>query len=424
MKNVEIIAEKLASIWHKIYVVGSYNVHTILKKNFWSDVDLTTPARPEEIRKVLKVVWEIWAKYGTLIVREWWELYEITSFRKDIWSINHRKPKEVIYTTSLEKDAKRRDFTFNAIYYNPLEKTYTDPVWGISDLEKWLIRFVWNPGKRLDEDILRLLRYIRLKNKYGLSPAESSYKQFITSRIPELHNISLDRIKQEFDKMLVDKTNISSLEDLKKYWFFREFLPQIDNLSLSPGWKIMHKEWNVWIHTLMSLQELNHLKCNDSDIYWTTILHDIGKYSTYSFDDLGNIHYFWHEEIGLKIFTDYVVKQLPFSKKSQSKIKWLIKNHIRIGNIENMKKNKSYELMSHPYFEDLITLCIVDNLGKNPPNKECWPRLQSMYSEFQTKLKNVKLLTWDDIMKLYPELKWKYIGLKLKTENNKILERM
>ncbi|MDD2566229.1 MAG: hypothetical protein PHZ26_03965 [Candidatus Gracilibacteria bacterium] len=424
MKNVEIIAEKLASIGHKIYVVGSYNVHTILKKNFGSDVDLTTPARPEEIRKVLKVVGEIGAKYGTLIVREGGELYEITSFRKDIGSINHRKPKEVIYTTSLEKDAKRRDFTFNAIYYNPLEKTYTDPVGGISDLEKGLIRFVGNPGKRLDEDILRLLRYIRLKNKYGLSPAESSYKQFITSRIPELHNISLDRIKQEFDKMLVDKTNISSLEDLKKYGFFREFLPQIDNLSLSPGGKIMHKEGNVWIHTLMSLQELNHLKCNDSDIYWTTILHDIGKYSTYSFDDLGNIHYFGHEEIGLKIFTDYVVKQLPFSKKSQSKIKWLIKNHIRIGNIENMKKNKSYELMSHPYFEDLITLCIVDNLGKNPPNKECGPRLQSMYSEFQTKLKNVKLLTGDDIMKLYPELKGKYIGLKLKTENNKILERM
>lgn len=421
MRNIEIIAQKLATLWHKLYVVGSYNVHTILKRNTGSDIDLTTSAKPDEIRKVLKVVGEIWAKYGTLIVREWWVTYEITTFRKDIWSINQRKPKTVIYSESLIEDAHRRDFTFNAIYYDPIKKEYIDPVGWIEDMKKWMIRFVWDINRRLDEDILRLLRYVRLKNKYWFNPAESSYENIITERIPELRNISKERIKQELDKMLLDKTNITALEDLKGYWFFREFLPFVDNLSHTPGWKTMHQEGNVWKHTILSLYHLNTLKCHDVDIYWATLLHDIGKYSTYTYDEQGNIHYYGHEDVGSQVFTDSIVDTLPFSTKSQKKIQWLIKNHIRVGNIEFMKKLKQYELMMHPYFADLITLYTVDNLGKIPPDKECSLRLIAMYNRFQEKIKTVQFLTWNDIMRMYPDLVWKAIGIQLKLENKKIL---
>ncbi len=362
MKNVIAIAKKLQKIWKKTYIVGSFNVHKILHKNFWSDYDLTTPATPDEIRSVLHVVWEIWSKYWTLIVKEWWQKFEITTFRKDIWSVNKRKPLEVIFTSSLEEDCIRRDFTFNAIYYDILDWKYIDPTWGIEDIKNWIIRFVWNVNERLDEDILRILRYVRLKNKYNFTSIDNNYDEIISSRISELQSLPSERIKQEFDKMLLDKTNIESLKDLKKFGFFREFLPQIDNLSRSPGGKIIHIEWDNWIHTLLSIKELNRLKCNDIDILWATLLHDIWKYTTYEYNPEWNIHYYRHEEESVKMFKDYMIKVLPFSKKSIWKISWLIKNHIRIWMIEEMKKLKKYHFMLNPYFKDLITLYIADNL--------------------------------------------------------------
>ncbi|EKE27143.1 MAG: metal dependent phosphohydrolase [uncultured bacterium (gcode 4)] len=421
MKNVIAIAKKLQKIWKKTYIVGSFNVHKILHKNFWSDYDLTTPATPDEIRSVLHVVWEIWSKYWTLIVKEWWQKFEITTFRKDIWSVNKRKPLEVIFTSSLEEDCIRRDFTFNAIYYDILDWKYIDPTWGIEDIKNWIIRFVWNVNERLDEDILRILRYVRLKNKYNFTSIDNNYDEIISSRISELQSLPSERIKQEFDKMLLDKTNIESLKDLKKFGFFREFLPQIDNLSRSPGGKIIHIEWDNWIHTLLSIKELNRLKCNDIDILWATLLHDIWKYTTYEYNPEWNIHYYRHEEESVKMFKDYMIKVLPFSKKSIWKISWLIKNHIRIWTIEEMKKLKKYHFMLNPYFKDLITLYIADNLWKKPPDKKCWPRLQDLYSEFIEKFEKTHFFNWNDIMKMYPNLKWRGIWLKLKEENDKIL---
>ncbi|EKE27507.1 MAG: polynucleotide adenylyltransferase/metal dependent phosphohydrolase [uncultured bacterium (gcode 4)] len=424
MKNVEIIAKKLAAIWQRVYVVGSYNVHAILKKNFWADIDLTTPALPDQIRSVLKVVWEIWSKYWTLIVREGGESYEITTFRKDIGSVNQRKPVEVIFTPSLEEDAKRRDFTFNAIYYDPLEKRYHDPTWGLKDLKKWIIRFVWDINKRLDEDILRLLRYVRLKNKYYLKPASGEYEEILKERTVQLLQIAKERIKQELDKMFLDKTNISALEDLKKIWFFKHYLPQVDNLGETPWGKLMHLEWNVWVHTLMSINELNHLHLHDIDLYWATLFHDIGKYPTFKYDDYWNIHYYRHEFEGVKIVRDFISRQMLFSKDSLKKILWLIENHIRVWTIEDMKKIKRYRFMMHDNFQDLIYLYIVDNLGKDPPDTECGPRLQKIYDDFKAKLKYVRFLDWNDIMNKYPNLQWGEIGKRLRVENDKILSRL
>lgn len=422
MKNLENIARKLDKIWKKVYIVWSFNVHKILNKNFWSDFDLTTPATPDEIRSVLRVVWEIWSKYGTLIVKEWWQSFEITTFRKDIWSINRRKPANVEFCVDLEEDAKRRDFTFNAIYYDILEDKYIDPVWWINDLKNWVIRFVWDIEKRLDEDILRALRYVRLKNKYSLKPAEKIYSQILKNRMNELQNISKERIKQELDKMIIDKSNIGALKDLKNLRFFRSFIPQVDNLSLTPGWKLMHLEWNAWIHTLLSIKALNKMKIKDVDIYWTTLFHDIGKYSTYSFDNFWNVHYFSHELEWANIFHNIISKNLYFSKKSSKKILYLIKNHIRIWNIEQMNKIKAYKFMMNEYFESLIILYNVDNIWKNPPDNDCGSRLQKLFDKFKINFEKTKFIDGNDILKMYPNLKWPMIWAKLRQENDKILK--
>lgn len=92
------------------------------------------------------------------------------------------------------------------------------------------------------------------------------------------------------------------------------------------------------------------------------------------------------------MFADSICSLFPFSLASQKKISWLIKNHIRIGTIELMKKIKQYEFMMHPYFEDLITLYAVDNLGKIPPDTDCARQLNILYKKFKEKLSSVQFL--------------------------------
>jgi hypothetical protein len=90
---------------------------------------------------------------------------------------------------------------------------------------------------------------------------------------------------------------------------------------------------------------------------------------------------------------DFISKQILFSKISLKKIIWLIENHIRVGTIDDMKKAKRYRFMMNENFQSLIYLYKADNLGKNPPDKECGDRLQSLYDEFCLKLKDIKFLS-------------------------------
>lgn len=422
MKDVLNIAKKISTIWKRTYVVWSYNVHTILHKNFWSDIDITTSATPDEISKILKIVSNQWKEYWSLIVSEWWHRYEVTSFRKDIWSSDWRHPKSIEFTSSLYEDAQRRDFTFNAIYFDPITWEYFDPTSGIEDLKNGIIRFIWDPQKRIREDLLRILRYIRLKNSYSLKPYSDSYDFLIESGMQKIMNISKDRIFSEFEKMLVWKWNLGALEELKKMWFFKVTMPQVDNLSLVPWWKIMHKEWDGWKHTMLAISHLNKLWIRDKDIYWATLLHDIWKYQAYDYDESGNVHYYWHENDSVRIIRDYISKIVPFQKKSLKKILWIVWNHIRIWMIERMLLEKKIEMLSHPDFEWLLALYKVDNLWKIPEDRDCWDRLEAIYNDFINKRKEIKLLSWDDILRLNPNLKWKAIWIELKKANLKLLE--
>lgn len=428
-ENINIISEKLKKIDKQLYIVGWFCRDKII----WfrgenSDIDLVTDATPDEIKKVLKVVWEVWKKYGTCIISEWWESFELTTFREDIWSINNRKPAEVKFTKDIILDSKRRDFTCNSIYFNPENNTFTDPQNGISDIENKIIRFVWDIEKRLEEDVLRILRFIRFKNKYNFNLAENNYFEIISKYTPLLKNISIERIKQELDKIMLLENNIQALDDLKNIWFFKIFIPEIDNQEKCL-WNKWHLEWNVWIHTKMCIWEMNKIikRENITDkkkkliLLWAIFLHDIWKAPTYSIWEDLQWHYYDHENIWAEIFKTKTSKQLLFSKDETKKIYFLIKEHIRIFMIPDMKKLKSRTLMMNKYFDDLVLIAEADNKGRIPVKIDRFNEIINIYNEFKIILKSKKFLTWKDIMEKYPELKWSKIWERLKDLNNQIL---
>ncbi len=416
MQNLKSISHKLAKIGKKIYIVGWFTREKIMWHEYAGDIDLATDALPSEIAMQLNVIKEVWKKYGTMIVNEWDEVFEITTFRQDIWILNNRKPVEVEFTDSLDLDSARRDFTCNSIYYDIELGEYIDPQNGIDDIRNNLIRFVWNPSDRINEDALRILRYIRIKNKFWFENALTDTFEILSLNIWLLKNISIERIKEEFDKILLLKNNIEALNDLKTIWFFKIFLSDVDNLELTLWWPWHHLEWNVWVHTLMTIRELNNvfdnglvlsdMQWNDEiirydyleklDFYRTMLLHDVSKYETYRIDENGNVHYYNHETLwAIKVAE--ILKKYKFPNNSSKKIIWLIQNHLRIFKVIKMRPLKSRKLMMHKYFRDLILVWIADHLGRIPADALLIDELKLFYKQFMIILKDKVFYKWWDI---------------------------
>lgn len=428
MDNILTIQNKLKTINKQLYIVGGFCRDRLLGwKNQW-DIDLSTNATPKEIKTVLRVVWEVWKKYGTCIVSELWESYELTSFRKDIWSINNRKPAEVVFTDSLESDAKRRDFTCNSIYYNPGTQQYIDPENGIVDIQNKTLRFIWKIEDRLNEDALRILRCIRFKNKYNFNYAQADYQNILKRHIHLLKNLPIERIKQEFDLILIWKNNTQALEDLKQIWFLKLYFPELDCLNLCL-WNKHHLEWDVWTHTKMCIDEMNiiikreHINSSAEQLIllWAILLHDIWKGPTHTIWDDWEWHYYDHENIWATIFQENLSKRLKFSRDSEKKIFFLIKEHLRVFLIPNMKTLKSRKLMMQPYFPELLLLAEADNKWRRPQKLDTYNHILDIYNNFQEILPKKVFLTGQDIMSRYPQLQWREIWERLQQLNDQIL---
>lgn len=364
MDEAKSIALKLEKIGKKAYIVGGYCRDKILGRPLW-DIDMCTDATPDEMRQVLDVVWEIGSKYGTLIIKEWDKSIEITTFRKDIWSVNNRKPAEVQFTDSLEEDALRRDFTMNAIYYDVLLNEYIDPTDWIKDLLEGKIRFVWNAVDRLEEDILRGLRFVRLKNKYSLAALDDDI-QAIKENISLLQNVSSNRIKRELDKMLLDRTNVTAITDLRRINFIWEVFSYV---TISD--------------TIERFERLNNAEITDVDIYYAAIF------------------------INIQFYEDYLLS-MPFSNKSKKKIRQIIKNFENLYFYESLIPIERAKLFVSDYFEESFVLLR-------------WYKIEEDYNHFKEMLSYVELPTGSDIVKDYPDLKGREIKDKLEEETNKLL---
>ncbi len=433
MNNLIKISSKLNKINKKVYIVWWYTREKFLNWTYYWDIDLATNATPLEMNKVLKIIKEVWKKYWTLIIKEWWQVFEITTFRKDIWILDNRKPVKVEFTNSLIEDSSRRDFSCNAIYYDIENDSYIDPQNWIKDIENNVIKFIWKALDRIEEDALRILRFIRFKNKYNFELFDKNYLNILKSNIKLLKNISIERIKEELDKILLLENNIQALEELKEIWFFKLFILSIDKLEQIEWWPIYHLEWNVWTHTLMTIQELNIIFKNwykwlninfknseKIDFYWTLLLHDIWKVETYSRDFNWYVHYYNHEKISYDN-SKVILKEFKFSKKSTQKILWIIQNHLRIFKVMEMKTLKSRKFMMNKYFYDLMIVWICDHKWRIPSNDVLTFKLIELYNNFQKILKTKKFITWSDILKKYPDLKWIDIKNKLNSLNDEIL---
>src|SRR3989338_7011151 len=227
-------------------------VRNMLMKRESDNIDIATDATPEQIEKMLNQVkiknTSVGKQFGSILAIIHGFKIEITTFRAEGRYSDKRHPDAVEFIRDYLQDAKRRDFTINALYFDPTTKELSDPTIGIKDLGLKLLRFVGDPRKRIDEDALRMLRGVRLATQLSFKLEKNTFAA-IKTRAKYIQSISGERIKAELDKILLSENRVAGLELLDKTGLLRFLIPQMEELKkFSHKSKKYHLEGNMFNH--------------------------------------------------------------------------------------------------------------------------------------------------------------------------------
>ena len=316
-KNAETILHILENAGYEAYVVGGCVRDSILGRKP-DDWDITTSAKPEQVKELFHRTVDTGLQHGTVTVLMEKEGYEVTTYRVDGEYEDGRHPKEVTFTASLEEDLKRRDFTINAMAYNP-SGGLVDLFGGLEDIDRKIIRCVGDPLDRFTEDALRIMRAVRFSAQLGFSIEEETRKA-LKVLAPNLKHVSAERIQVELVKLLMSP-HPDYLRTAYEAGITAEFLPEFD-ACMETSQNTPHHCYTVGEHILHSLC---HVRA-DRVLRITMLLHDIGKPVVRKTDENGRDHFKTHGNAGEKM-AGQILRRLKFDNDTIRKVTRLVKWH-------------------------------------------------------------------------------------------------
>ena len=374
-KDVEYIINTLQRAGYEAYAVGGCVRDTILNREP-DDWDITTSAKPMEIKKLFPVTIDTGIQHGTVTVLRNHVGYEVTTYRIDGEYADNRHPKEVIFTASLKEDLLRRDFTINAMAYNH-EDGIIDEYGGLNDISDGIIRCVGNPYDRFSEDALRIMRAVRFSAQLGYRIEEETSKA-IVKLAPNLSTISAERINTELTKLLLSP-NPDYLRDACRLGITRVVLPEFDKCmeceQVNP-----HHCYSVGEHTLHSLRFVP----NDRVLRYTMLFHDFGKPDTRSVGDDGRMHFYGHPLVSERMASD-IMHRLKFDNDTLHAVKLLCRNH-DLEIIEDKKHvRRAMNKLGSDNFSKLLMVKRADCMAQSDYKREeklaSLDKLESIYNE-------------------------------------------
>ena len=374
---VEVVERLKAAGYEALWAGGC--VRDFLRGQPAKDYDVATNARPDEVRQLFgqRRTLAVGASFGVIIVRgptrEAGDV-EVATFRHDVDYVDGRRPSQVVFTTA-EEDAKRRDFTINGMFYDPVEQRVTDYVGGEHDLAAGVLRAIGEPQDRMREDKLRMLRAVRFAAalEFDLDPRTADA---IRGMAAEIHVVSAERIAQELRKMLLDRHRRRAMELAHDVGLLERIFPELrPALENAPA--------VLWSRTRNMLQLLPK---PGFELALAVLLHTLGPESA----DVPPAD----PQAVAK-----VCRRLRLSNDECEHVEWLVAQQRALDGARTFSQARLKRLLAHPGIADLLELVRVLTLASDADVTDyayCEDYLQRTPAE---EINPPPLITGDDLIR-------------------------
>lgn len=376
------IVKKLREAGHEALIAGGAVRDALLKRPI-KEIDIATAATPAQVKKLFARTIPTGEKHGTVMVvhpllnpphkgegtnrASFPPLdgedkggvnrlsYEVTTFRSEGPYLDSRRPSKVKFVKDAEEDAKRRDFTVNALFYNSQKKEVIDYASGLPDLKKKIIRLAGDPAARIREDALRMLRAVRIATELKFD-IDKETRRAIQKNAGLIKNISAERVKQELDRIILSDRAAIGLGVLDVMGLLEHISPELKNCQGVQQPKNQHSEGDVYAHSLLALEQVKE----DYDLAtrYGVLFHDLGKAET-RVVRAGRATFYNHPQVGEEIVKN-ICKRLKFSREDSRKIEWLVRYHMVPFDFPGMKIGTRRKWAISPYFRDLLRVYLAD----------------------------------------------------------------
>jgi len=389
-KEILSTTKTLQDAGFEAYLIGGC-VRDLIVGNKPKDWDITTNAKPEEIQNAFEHTFYE-NDFGTVgvVIDEATDptlkTIEITPFRLESKYSDSRHPDEVKFSNKLEDDLKRRDFTMNAIAYNPIKDIVVDLYKGQEDIKDKIIRTVRNPEERFGEDALRIIRAVRFEAELGFEIEEKT-REAIKNTTTLLEKIAIERIREEFVKIIMSDHPMKTIETMHELDILKYVLPELEE-GVGETQKGAHI-YTIWEHNLRALQHSAD-KNFPLHIRLSALLHDIGKPATKRFDKIKKENTFYgHDVVGARI-TKKIMERMRFPNDTSEVVIKLVRNHLFFSDIEKITLSAVRRIIASVGAENVWSLMDVrscDRIGMGRP-KETTYRLRKYHSMIEEAMKD------------------------------------
>jgi poly(A) polymerase/tRNA nucleotidyltransferase (CCA-adding enzyme) len=373
-KEVKDTGDALIRGGFQAYLVGGCvrDLFTGKEPNDW---DITTDATPDEIQKLFpESVYE--NDFGTVGIKtesdiSSLKIVEVTTFRIEGEYSDNRHPDHVTFAKTVEEDLARRDFTVNAMAFSLTKKKrqttddmLVDPFGGVNDLKKKVIRAVGNAEDRFEEDALRLMRAVRLATQLNFSIEEKT-KRAIVKKSKLLRAIAVERIRDEFQKLIMTPHAADGIFSLEEYGLLQYILPELRaGIGCAQN---KHHKYTVFEHNVRAL-EYAAKKEFSLAVRLASLLHDVGKPETKRGKG-GEATFYNHEMVGARMAKNALLR-LKFSNDLVDRVRHLIRYHMfyyNVGEVSESGVRRFIARVGVENIDDILRVREADRIGSLVP---------------------------------------------------------
>ncbi len=370
-KPVSYVTETLEKAGFEAYLVGGCVRDLVLGRKP-KDWDITTNATPDQIIPLFtETFYE--NSYGTVgivnkdVSDETLKVIEVTPYRLETGYSDFRRPDSVTFSTHIEDDLKRRDFTINAMAFSPSKRHMIDLFKGQEDLQAQTLRTVGDPSERFGEDALRMLRAIRIHAELGFMITQET-SEAITKNAHLLQKIAQERIRDEFVRIVMSDHPAEAIEISSRLGLLKYIAPELEKgIGIE---QTQAHAYDVWTHLLKSLQHAADKKY-PLHVRLAALFHDVAKPETRRKGEDGQWTFYGHEVVGSRV-TEKILKEIKFSKETIELVTVLVRWHMFFSDTEQITHSAVRRIIAKvgkDHIWDLMNVRICDRIGTGRPKE-------------------------------------------------------